>query len=1002
MPDTEKTQHAPNKTQVSVPNLPGAAANVPNPVGDTNGSGASGSQPPKDGAGASKPSQVTEPKGSPVPNSATPASGGASPPGDGTPPGGGGGTPGDHGGGGGGGHIVDIQIERELQDSYLTYAMSTIMDRALPDVRDGLKPSQRRILVAMNDLNLRPGKKHLKCAKIAGDTSGNYHPHGEGVIYPTLVNMGQNWRMRSTLIDPQGNFGSIAPDPPAAMRYTEARMTHAAVDMLDDLKLDTVDFQPNYDDRLMEPMILPAKFPNLLVNGGVGIAVGMATSLAPHNPVEIFDGIVRVLEKHDITLGELMTDVVEGDKVVRRAIKGPDFPTGGIILGRRGIVDAYSTGRGRVTLRGRVRIEPLEGSKDRQQLVVEQIPYNLGLRTLIESVGDAIEAEKITDISDARDESSAKSPVRVVIELKRGADPAVVENQLYQFTPLQQTFSIFNIALVNRQPRTLSLIEMIKYYIEHRTIVIRRRTTFLLNEARKRAHVLEGMIFAVCDIDEVIKLIRSSQTRLEAIEKLMLRKFQILDSHPFAAQIPPRLMEMIRRAKEKGAGSSDWGVMLSRIQAETICNMRLSQLVGLEIERLVDDYREVVAQILDFEDILAKPERVRAMIKFDCEEMKSRYLTTKVVVPGNADTKRYLGDRVTEIQDGGDGSAIDIGALIQVEDMAVTISNQGYAKRVVLSTYRQQGRGGKGIIGGATKEEDFIEHMFVASTHDDLLCFTDKGRCFKIKVYELPEMPRTSKGRPIVNLIELKDGEKVRGFLAIKDFEQSSHYLTFISKQGIVKRTPLKDYRNVNKSGLIAVGLKEGTDGKPADEILDVLETTGDDDVLLATASGMSIRFDEQDARVMGRPASGVKGIELSEGDEVIGAIRVPMKRNPDETTTTIDPSLTLLTISENGYGKRTPIDEYRVAPETGPMRSQTRGGKGRVDIDASERNGKSVAALGIMTGDDVVVITKSGMTVRMPTVEIRETGRGAQGVRVTKLDEGDTVVAAARVAKED
>ncbi len=986
MPDTEKT---PLRVPVTSPkSVPG-----------------NGVPAPSDDSTPSKPSHVKEPKGSPVANtpapapSNDPAAGGAGgvPPGDGTPPGGGGsGSSGGSGGSGdhGGGHITDIPIERELQDSYLTYAMSTIMDRALPDVRDGLKPSQRRILVAMNDLNLRPGKKHLKCAKIAGDTSGNYHPHGEGVIYPTLVNMGQHWRMRSTLIDPQGNFGSIAPDPPAAMRYTEARMTHAAVDMLDDLKLDTVDFQPNYDDRLMEPTVLPAKFPNLMVNGGVGIAVGMATSLAPHNPVEIFDGIIRTLERPDIPLGELMTDVVENGKVLRRGIKGPDFPTGGIILGRGGIVESYATGRGRVTVRGRVRVEPLDGSKDRQQIVIEQIPYNLGLRTLIESIGDAIEAEKITDISDARDESSAKSPVRVVIELKRGADPAVVENQLYQFTPLRQTFSMHNIALVNRQPRTLSLVEMIKYYIEHRTVVIRRRTSYLLNEARKRAHVLEGMIFAVCDIDEVIKLIRSSQTRVEAIEKLMVKRFRIADSHPFVSKIPPRLMEMVHRAKAKGG--ADWGVTLSRIQAETICNMRLSQLVGLEIERLVDDYRQVVAQIEDFEDILARPERVRAMIRQDCEEMRSRYITTKVVVPGNPDTKRYLGDRVTEIQDGGDGSAIDIGALIQVEDMAVTISNQGYAKRVVLSTYRQQGRGGKGIIGGATKEEDFIGHMFVASTHDDLLCFTNTGRVFRLKVYELPEMPRTSKGRPIVNHIELKEGEKVRAFLAIKDFEQSSHFLTFISKQGIVKRTPLKDYRNVNKSGLIAVGLKDG------DRILDVLETTGDDDVLLATAGGMSIRFDEQDARVMGRPASGVKGIELTDGDEVIGAIRVPMKRNPDETTTTIDPSLTLLTISEFGYGKRTPIDEYRVAPEAGPMRSQSRGGKGRVDIDASERNGKSVAALGVMAGDDVVVTTKNGMTVRMPTAEIRETGRGAQGVRVTKLDEGDTVVAAARVVSED
>lgn len=888
------------------------------------------------------------------------------------------------------GNINDIQIERELQDSYLTYAMSTIMDRALPDVRDGLKPSQRRILVAMNDLNLRPGRKHLKCAKICGDTSGNYHPHGESVIYPTMVGMAQRWRMRTTLVDPQGNFGSIDGDPPAAMRYTEARLTHAAVDMLDDLKLDTVDFQPNYDDRLTEPTVLPAKFPNLLVNGGVGIAVGMATSLAPHNPIEVFDSIVRVLERADIPLGELMQDVVEGEKVVRRGIKGPDFPTGGIILGRGGIVDAYSTGRGRVTLRGVVHTEPIPGSKDRTQIVIDTIPYGVNQEVLIAKIKEAVEDERIKDVSDARNESGREAQSRVVIELKRGADAAVVENQLYQFTPLQQNFSIHNIALVNRQPRTLSLIELIKYYIEHRTVVIRRRTAHLLAEARKRAHVLEGMIFAVCDIDEVIKLIRSSQTRNEAIEKLMARRFRIADGHPLAAKIPARLMEMVRNSRTAGA-AENWGVSLSRIQAETICNMRLSQLVGLELERLVDDYRQVVAQIEDYEDILARPERVQAMIKADCEEMKARYGAMKF--PG-AQSKVLMGERMTEIQDGGDGSNIDIGALIQVEDMAVTISNQGYAKRVVLNTYRQQARGGKGIIGGTTKEEDFIEHMFVASTHDDLLCFTNTGRVFKIKVYELPEMPRTSKGRPIVNLLELKPGESVRAFLAIKDFEAGSHYLTFVSAQGIVKRTPLKDYRNVNKGGLIAVGLKDG------DRVLDVLETSGTDDLLLATARGMSIRFNEDEARAMGRAAAGVKGIELEEGDEVIGAVSISMSGDAEDKKflTTVDPSLCLLTISENGFGKRTTVDEYRVQPETGPMRSQSRGGKGRVDIDASERNGKSVAALGVKAGDDVVVTTKNGMTVRMPVGEIRETGRGAQGVRIAKLDEGDTVVAAAPV----
>ncbi|HMN41156.1 MAG TPA: DNA gyrase subunit A [Phycisphaerales bacterium] len=962
MPDTEKTSKKPAS---------GSSGNAAN--GAASASNGSGSPQP------SKPVEVSAGAGSSAaadPSGTGGGGGGGSPPSD-LPPG-------VSNAGDGGGNISDVQIERELQDSYLTYAMSTIMDRALPDVRDGLKPSQRRILVAMNDLNLRPGRKHVKCSKIVGDTMGNYHPHGDLALYGTLVGMAQKWRMRTPQVDPQGNFGSIDGDSPASMRYTEARMTQAAVDMLDDLKLDTVDFQPNYDDRLMEPTVLPAKFPNLLVNGGVGIAVGMATSLAPHNPVEVLDSIIRVLERPEVPLGELMTDVVD-DKgvVVRRGVKGPDFPTAGIILGRQGIVDAYATGRGRVTIRGKVHTENIPGAKDRTQIVIDEIPYGLNQTSLIEKIKEAVEGERITDVSDARNESGREAQSRVVIELKRGADPAVVENQLYQFTPLQQTFSIHNIALVNRQPRTLSLLEMIRYYIEHRTVVIRRRTSFLLNEARQKAHKIEGQIYAVCDIDQVVKLIRSSSTKAEAIERLMLHKFRIAGS-PIMEKLPDRLKEIVRKAPD--------GVSLSRVQAETICDMRLSQLVGLEIERLAQSYRDLVAQIEDYEDILARPERVRAMIKADCEEMRVRVLAVK----HPHDPKRSLADRLTEIQDGGDGADIDIGALIQVEDMAVTISNQGYAKRVALNTYRQQGRGGKGIIGGATKEEDFIEHMFVASTHDDLLCFTNTGRVFKIKVYELPELPRTSKGRAIVNLVSLKEGEKLRAFLNIKDFEAGSHFLTFVSRHGIVKRTPLKDYRNVNTGGLIAVGLKEG------DEIFDVLETTGNDDVLLATASGMSIRFDESDARVMGRPAAGVKGIELAEGDYVIGAVRVQMRRNPDETTTTIDPTIALLTISENGYGKRTLVDEYRVAPESGPMRSQSRGGKGRVDIDASERNGKSVAALGVKPGDDVVVTTKNGMTVRMPVAEIRETGRGTQGVRVSKLDEGDSVVAAARVASED
>jgi DNA gyrase subunit A len=896
--------------------------------------------------------------------------------------------------GGNDGTIIELEIERELKDSYLTYAMSTIMDRALPDVRDGLKPSQRRILVAMNDLNLRPGKKHYKCAKIAGDTSGNYHPHGDQVIYPTLVGMAQKWRMRVPLVDPQGNFGSIDGDPPAAARYTEARMTWAAVDMLADLKLDTVDYQPNYDDRLMEPLVLPGKFPNLLINGTVGIAVGMATSLAPHNPTEIFDGIVRVIENPAISLAELMTDVVAEDgTIVRRGIKGPDFPTAGIIHGRAGIIDGYATGRGKVTVRGTVHVESI--GKDREQIVVDRIPYMLSQGTLVEKIVDAVREERITDISDVRNESGREAQSRIVIELKKGADARVVENQLYEFTPLQQTFSIMNIALVNRQPRTLSLKEMIENYILHREDVIRRRTEHLLREAKKKAHILEGLIYAVCDIDEVIRIIRASKTREEAIQGLMEKRFRIAENHRFAPMLPKRLLDHVRSFEGRG------GLALTRVQAEKIGEMRLIQLVGLEIERLTSDYRALVDEIEGYEQILAERWRILDMIKADCEEMKARYGS----------------DRLTTIEDV--AGEINLEQLIQVEDMAVTISHAGYAKRVSLSTYRQQGRGGKGIRAGETKDEDFIEHLFVASTHDDLLVFTDRGRVFKMKVYELPEMSRTSKGRALVNLLEFKEGERPCAYLAIKDFESGSNYLSFVSKYGIVKRTPLKDYRNVHKGGLIAVGLKDG------DELLRVELTTGTDDLLLITAAGMAIRFNEQDVRLMGRSAAGVKGITLAGedpgengdgavdaevadeaaalrigGDHIIGAVRIPMAPDQDGDLMTVDPTMCLLTITENGYGKRTLVDEYRVQPVEGKARSQSRGGKGRQDINTSDRNGKSVAALGMGEGDDVVVISRGGQLVRMAVNTIRQCGRGTQGVRVVSLDEGDQVVAAARVAE--
>lgn len=882
---------------------------------------------------------------------------------------------------GGGGNVQELRIERELSDSYLTYAMSTIMDRALPDVRDGLKPSQRRILVAMNDLRLYPSRKHLKCAKISGDTSGNYHPHGESVIYPTLVNMGQSWRMRVTLIDPQGNFGSVNPDPPAAMRYTEARLTHAAVDMLSDIDLRTVDMQPNYDDRLLEPTVLPGKFPNLLVNGGVGIAVGMATSMAPNNPIEVLDSIVRMVDNPAISLAELMMDVPEETdaegKVIRhalRGIKGPDFPTGGTILGRRGIVDAYETGRGRVVVRGNVRVEPMAGSKDRQQLVIDKMPFNVTLENLIEKVKLAMEDDRITGIHDMNNESNAKSPVRVVIELKKGTDAGVVEKQLYEYTPLQQNFSVQSIALVNRQPRTLSLRELIRYYIDHRVDVIRRRTAFLLGEARKRAHVLEGMIYAVCDIDEVIKIIRSSRTRVEAIERLMERRFAIPAGHKYAPLLPERLMAHVRSFDSLG------GVALSRIQAETIGNMRLIQLVGLEIEKLTSDYSDLVKQIEEYERILATHSLVLGMIKADCGQMRARLLSQ--------------GARLTEIQDAAD-DGLDMGALIPVSDVAVTISRAGYAKRVPLATYRQQGRGGKGIIGGRSKDEDYVEHLFVASTHDDLLCFTNIGRVYTIKVYELPEMDRTAKGRPFVNLIDFKPGEQVKAFLNVKNYEAGSQYLTFVTVRGIVKRTALKAYMDVRKSGIIAIDIREG------DALLDVALTSGSDDVLLATAKGSAIRFLETDARDMGRGAGGVKGMDLEEGDEIVGLATVPMLLDADGDTVTKDPSLSLLTITRNGYGKRTAIDEYRVQPEGAKWRSQSRGGKGRNDIKTEGRNGPSVAAMGVMDGDGVMVITKQGQMVRVAATDISKIGRGTQGVRVVRLDEGDEVVAATPIAAE-
>ena len=844
--------------------------------------------------------------------------------------------------------LVDIDIERELHDSYLTYAMSTIMDRALPDVRDGLKPSQRRILVAMHDLNLTPGRKQIKCAKICGDTSGNYHPHGESVIYPTLVNMGQQWKTRALLVDKQGNFGSIEGDPPAAMRYTEARMTAAAVALLDDLDKETVDFKPNYDDRLQEPTVLPAKFPNLLVNGSSGIAVGMSSSMPPHNVGEVCDAIVAVIDDPSIGLDELL-----------KRIQGPDFPTGGVIMGRRGIVEAYATGRGKVTVRGKVHLEK-DGTRD--AIVIDEIPYQVVQSNLIEKIVDASRNDRIPDIADVKNHSGRDAQTRIVVVLKKNADPAVVEKQLYEFTPLQDTFSIINIALVNGQPRTLPLRSLIDHFVDHRKDVIRRRTAYLLRQAKQQAHRLEALIYAVCDIDEVIRIIRAARTREEAIEGLMARAFRIARDHRHAPLVPESVI----------AKTEPDGVRLTRVQAEAIGALRLIQLTGLEIEKLTSELAKLVEDIEGLEAILADERLVLDIIREDTIELKERF----------ADARRT-------VIEGAEAGDFEMADLIPEHEVVLTVSRRGYVKRLPADTYRVQGRGGKGVIGakasvgGDDEDQDFVEQLYACSSHDDLLCFTNTGRVFKLKVWQIPEAARTAKGRAVQNLLELRPDERICAWRPVAKFEEREDFLFFLTANGQVKRTALQEYRNVNKAGIIALGLKDG------DRLVDVLVTSGSDHVLLSTATGMSIRFDENDARVMGRSAAGVIGIDLAEGDEVVGGV-------------VCDDSLDLFTACESGFGKRTPMREYLVQSEDGTTRAQSRGGKGRIDIRTEGRNGRVIAVNSVSDTDSLIFSTKGGMVVRIRAADVRQVGRATQGVRLVTLDQGDALASVAKIAGGD
>ncbi|WP_391484817.1 DNA gyrase subunit A [Anatilimnocola aggregata] len=877
----------------------------------------------------------------------------------------------------------DQPIEDELKESYLVYAMSVIVSRALPDVRDGLKPSQRRILVAMNDLNLGPNAGRVKCAKISGDTSGNYHPHGESVIYPTLVRMAQDWNMRHVLIDKQGNFGSIAGLPPAAMRYTEARLSPIAALMLDDLDRDTVDFLPTYDERALEPTVLPSKFPNLLVNGTQGIAVGMATSIPPHNLREICDGMIRVIDEPEVSMDELL-----------ELIPGPDFPTGGMICGRAGIRRGYLTGRSTITVRARAKIE--EYKKDRYRIVVTEIPYQAMRDNVMEKIAALVNEEKIKGISSVTDYSDLKQPVHIVIELKRDADPEVVLAQLYQFSPLQDSFSIILLALVDGKPRNLTLKQMLEEFLRHRVTVIRRRTQFLLAKARKRKHTVEGLLLALANIDEIIRIIRQSRTVAEAKSGLM------------NVEAPAAMMERALGPEgfkffqsERGVAA---GYRLTAVQADAILRMTLSQLVNLEQERLGGEHAELLAEMAEYLRILSDENNIRAIIREDLTEIK----------------RKFGEDRRTELS-GTEIGHVDLEDLITEETMVVSISHKGYIKRTPSSVYRAQRRGGKGLKGAETEgEEDPIEHLFVASTHAYLMFFTNMGKVYWQKVYDLPELKRDSKGRAIVNLLNLAPGEKIAQCLAIRDYDLPEHYLIMGTRNGLVKKTPLAQYSRPKKTGIIAINLVEG------DELVSVAIAKPGDELILSSAKGQAVRFRQSTVRSSGRNAQGVKGIKLRKEDYCVGMV-------------VADPDATLLTVCEKGYGKRTPIGPNSgipdvpesELPEDGSVPeavaeaaaevdepagedgeagdssgsrypTKGRGTMGVRDIKTTNRNGPVVAIAVVRDGDELLMMTARGKLQRIAAGEISVIGRNTQGVRIMSLDDTDALVAVVRVPKEE
>lgn len=827
--------------------------------------------------------------------------------------------------------IEDLQLLDEMKTSYLNYAMSVIVSRALPDVRDGLKPSQRRILVAMHDLNLGPRSKHRKCAKIVGDTSGNYHPHGDQATYGTLVRMAQDWNMRYPLIDPQGNFGSIDADPPAAMRYTEARLAAPAMEMLEDLEYRTVDFVPNYDETRMEPTVLPSKFPNLLVNGSTGIAVGMATNIAPHNLSEVCDALLLVLDDPNCGFKEIM-----------KVLPGPDFPTGGIICGRKGIIDAYTTGKGHLIVRAKAQIE--QTKKGKTQIVITEIPYTVIKANIVSKIAECVHQDILPEVTDVRDESDRQG-LSIVVEVKKDADPEIVLNKLYRYTPLQSTFAIANIALVNNRPELLTIKDLLVHFIEHRKTVIRRRTQFLLSKDRERAHVLEGLILAVSDIDEIISIIKRSPDTPTAKANLMAKPLRLAEQQTLRKILPEAFV------KEKSKGQH----FLTGPQTDAILSMQLQRLTGLEIEKLAKDYAGLIEQIQGYEAILADERVLLDIIREDIHELKARY----------GDKRRTKIVSRADLPDEED--------LIADEEVIVTVSHAGYVKRMPVDTYRRQGRGGQGVIGSETKEGDFIKHLFLASTKDYLLIFTNRGRCYWLKVYDIPSMARQSKGRSIANLLNL-GGQQIASVISISSFQGADQkHLVMATRNGLVKKTSLDAFSNPRSTGVIAINLD------PHDELIAAAMTSGKDHIILGTREGMTIRFDENEVRPMGRAARGVIGLRLRKDDYVVGMV---VTNNEGA----------LFTVCENGYGKRTSLSSYR---------AQSRGGVGIKNIKTTQRNGK-VVALKVVTGDDdLMLITAGGMVIRTSLKEVRSIGRNTQGVRLIKLKPGDKLVAAETISTE-